>query len=195
MKPSILCAVAVMSLSLGAAACVTQVDLPGATGDTAGGAGGGGETTTSTSAGGAGGGPAAPCVVQPVDPNAPFTTPTCADLSVMTVRDLSVTDDSGDGKVSPGEGATVHVKLAEIAGKGFSYYPGVIFSSDLAVVPDQGNAELYAILACQVDDMTAHIVIPANVAKGTVVHVKAQVSMLSNACTNGDSVTIPITVQ
>jgi hypothetical protein len=189
MNDSILGFVALMSLSLGAVACVTRVEVPSESGGTSTGAGGAGGASAT------GGGDPTPCVPQPDDPDAGFTPATCADLAVMKVSDPVVIDDSGDGKVSPGEGAVIHVNLSEIAGKGFSYYPGVTFTSDLAMVPDPGAGQLYAILACQVDDLAAHIVVPSSVAKGTVVHVKAQVSMLGATCTSGDSVTLSIKVE
>jgi hypothetical protein len=97
--------------------------------------------------------------------------------------------------VSPGEGATVTVKLREIAGKGFDAYPGVIFTSDLATIGDQGSAWFYAILACQVDDASVKITVPDTVAIGTVVHVKAQVSMVNAACPDASSITITIPIQ
>ena len=194
MNYSILRALVVMSLSLGAFACVTEVSLPSETGGTQTGAGG--AAASASSSGGVGGaGGATPCVPQPKDPGAGFTEPTCADLAVIIVSDPVVKDDSGDGKVSPGEGVTVHVRLSEIAGKGFNAYPGVTFTSELATVSDPGSAQLYAILACQVDELVTHLVMPAGVAKGTVVNVKAQVSMLSTACPDAYAITIPITIE
>jgi hypothetical protein len=195
MNVTILRFAAAMSLGLFACACAGEVMVPSGTSDPP--SGTGGDTGSSTGDGGggssSGSGVAAACVPQPEDPT--FMQPTCADLAVMTVSDPSVQDDGGDGKVSPGEGAIIHVKLSEIAGKGFMYYPGVSFTSDTVTVPDPQAAQLYGILPCQVDDLTVHVVVPESVPKGTVVHVKAQVAMLSMACPDADSIEIPITVQ
>jgi hypothetical protein len=175
------------------AACTAQVTTMTNAAQTGAGGEGGSGSTGSGNEGGAGG--AAVCVPQPVDPNAPFEQPTCADLAGLTLGEAVVTDAGGDGKVSPGESATITVPLVETAGKGFNFYPGVTFSSDVAVVPDQGAAQFYAIPACQSLDAVAGITIPPDVAKGTVVKVKAQVSMLGATCPDAFSITVSIPIE
>jgi hypothetical protein len=49
-------------------------------------------------------------------------------------------------------------------------------------------------LACQVDDLDTQVVIPADVPKGTVVYVKAQVSMLNQACPGAHAIMIAIPI-
>lgn len=185
---------ALASLSLFSAACTGEV-VAAPLAEQTGGDGGSGGGTTAVVAGGGGDGGAAACVPEPVDPDAPFEQPTCADLSGLTLGAAVITDAGGDGKVSPGESATITVPLVEIAGKGFGWYPGVTFTSESATIDNPGSAQFYAILACQTLDASVGVTIPPSVAKGTVVKVKAQVSMLNEPCPDAPAITVSIPIE
>jgi hypothetical protein len=175
------------------AACTAQVTMADSAAQTGSGGEGGSGATGAAGVGGTGG--AAVCTPQPEDPDAGFQQPTCADLAGLTLGEAVVSDAGGDGTVSPGENATIRVPLIETAGKGFNYYPGVTFSSDVALVPDQGAAQFYAILPCQSLDALVGITIPPDVKKGTVVKVKAQVSMLNATCPDAFATTVSIPIE
>lgn len=151
--------------------------------------------STSASTGGTGG--ESPGVCVPKDPPTDFEQPTCADLSGLTVatETPAFVDDSGDGVVSPGEGATLSIALVETAGTGFSYYPGVVLESSNPDVKVSDGNWFYAIGACQVETMPTHIDVGANVAPGTVVQITARVGMISGPCPDTHAVTIPIVIQ
>jgi hypothetical protein len=174
---------------------MTALALAGCTGEVrvqgTGSASGSGGAVAGT--GGSGG--SAPCVMQPEDPDAGFQQPTCADLDGMAVSDPKLVDDSGDGKLSPGEGAVLHVKLRETAGKGFFAYPGVAVTADVPGVTTSMPDWFYGILACQVDDTSAQITVASSVAKGTTVHLKAQVAMLGKSCPGAPAIVVPVVIQ
>jgi hypothetical protein len=132
-------------------------------------------------------------VKQPADPDAGFHPPTCADLSVLTVSDPVLQLDGG-GNLHPGSVATLDVKLNEVAGKGFSAYPSVVFTSDNPGVTLSTGAQFYAILACETLDAPATLAVGANVAPGTTVTVKAQVAMLGATCPNAYAIAVPIMI-
>jgi hypothetical protein len=145
--------------------------------------------------GGAGSGGATACMAVPKDPDAGFQPPTCADLGGMTVSDPVIADASGDGKVSPGESAIITVRLTDVAGKGFTQYPGVKLSSDVAVIPQPESVVFYAILPCTSLEGGALVTIPSSVAAGTVVKVRAQAAMLGMDCPGAPSIVVLIQVQ
>jgi hypothetical protein len=74
---------------------------------------------------------------------------TCEDLWVLDVSNPTVSDQSGDGVISPGETLDVRVDLNEIAGYGWNMYPGVDFKSDQPGVSVKWNDWYYAIAACE----------------------------------------------
>lgn len=160
--------------------------------------GSGGSGTDNAGGGGAGGAAATTtteCVVQSTDPNGGWVEPTCDTLSAMIVSNPSIQDDSGDGKVSPGETAIVTVDLHETTGVGFYSYPNVIFSSDVAGVTVTNEAMLYGIGPCDTYPMATLVTVGAGVPKGTVVHIGAQVAMLSLECPDAFAITVPLQVQ
>ncbi|APR81726.1 Hypothetical protein A7982_07075 [Minicystis rosea] len=147
-------------------------------------------TTTSASAGGS-----TPCVVQPEDLDAGFQEPTCADLAVMTVTSPVVKGPDGTSKLAPGETGTIDVSLDEIAGKGFSYYPAVTFTSDVAGITVESGAQFFAILPCTSVDAPGSITVSSDVPKGTMAHIVARVAMLNHDCPDAPSISIPIEIQ
>jgi len=119
--------------------------------------------------------------------------PTCADLAVLTLSEPVVTDALGGSTIEPGETAHIHLNLNEVAGIGFSYYPGVILDSpdpDVTAHPDW----LYAIFACQTTPLTPTATFSANISKGTLVTLTARVGMINQDCPNTYALKIPITV-
>jgi hypothetical protein len=160
--------------------------------------GGSSSSSGSSSSGGAigsGGAPSTTCVPQPEGSGGAPLQPTCADLAVMTVSSPVFVDEGGDGELGPGEKAVLTVKLDEVAGKGFNWYPGVLFSSDTISVEATGEAQFYAILPCQSLDASAQVSLLTKVDPGTVVHMKAQVTMLGMDCPDAPSIQIPIAIQ
>jgi hypothetical protein len=117
--------------------------------------------------------------------------PTCKGLAL---RDPRVEDDSGDGKVSPGEGATLRVTLAETAGLGNLSYPGVRFATDNPAVTVTDSNWLFGILPCTEVPIPVRATFGASLAPGTVVTVTATAGLLTQACTGG-SLAIPITIR
>lgn len=165
------------------------------TSGTSGSAGGGGEDPGTGGTSGTGGtGESAPCVPQPVDPDAEFLAMTCADLDQMRVRDPVLHDTGSDGQLSAGESATITAHLDEIAGKGFYWYPWVKFSSDNPAVEVESSSQLYGIGACQRIEVGAQIKVAATVPPGTVVHVTAQVAAMNNNCPEAFSISFPIEI-
>ena len=152
-----------------------------------------GGASTGGSAGQAGAG-GATCVPQ-TPGSGGFVEYTCDDLAVMNVTDPAVEDDSGDGIVSAGEGATIYASLNEIAGIGFGMYPGVYFTSTDAGVTVKENDWYYAIMACQSYPVSAHADFAASIPPGTEVTIYARVGMINEACLDAYSIAIPIVVQ
>jgi hypothetical protein len=163
--------------------------------ETAGSAGSGGASTTGSSAISSGNGGAdsgAPCQEQP-DDGGPFMLPTCADLAVLTLSDPLVTDALGGSTIEPGETAHIHLNLNEVAGIGFSYYPGVTLdSADPRVTPNPDW--LYAIFACQTTPLNPTAAFASDIPKGTIVTLTARVGMINQPCPNTYAIKIPITV-
>lgn len=181
---------------LSLAACGGEVTLASAAAGASvgeggrGGAGGGGEGGGGADAGG-GGSATIVCVPQP-DGAGGFTQPTCADLGGLVVAAPFVTDADGDGVVSSGESALIEASLSEVAGVGFSWYPGVLFQSDDPAVEIEGQDWYYAIFACQTHPVKAQATF--NVPSGTKVTITARVSMLNHDCPEAYAIDIPITV-
>jgi len=123
------------------------------------------------------------------------TNPTCEDLSVLAISSPQVIDEDGDGVVSAGEGATIQVSLDEIAGEGFSMYPGVTFESDDPGVVLTGGDWFYAIFACDSYVTAIHAEVASDVPAGTVVNITARAAMLNQECPAAPSVKIPLTIQ
>lgn len=151
-----------------------------------------GPTTTVPGGGGAGGG----VVCTPVQGGSGgFMQPTCDDLKVMAVTTPLFADEGGNGKLAFGENGKVSVKLSEIAGVGFNYYPGVRFSSDTVSIPAPDDNVFYAILPCDSYQATAQIQLLENAPSGVVTYVKAQVTMLNADCPEAPSILIPVEIE
>ncbi len=105
-----------------------------------------------------------------------------------------INDADGDGQLEVGETGSLQVNLDEIAGLGFSYYPGVIFETAAAGVTVSSNDWFYAILACQSNPVSAAIAVGGDVAPGTVVTITARVAMLNHDCPDAYAIEVPITV-
>lgn len=156
---------------------------------------GGGSSSSSASTAGAGGsaGTDPPlCVVDTKIPGA--TMPTCADLAPLSLEAPKVVDDSGDGIVTAGEGATITLTIRENSGIPFNWYPGILFTTDNGAAAIDQDAWLYAIAGCQATELSAHISFSNDITKGTIVNVKAMVGMLNAECLDTASVLIPIEV-
>lgn len=170
--------------------------------------GGGGAASTATSTGtatgtnGSGGdlgvtstftSPPAECVVVP-DPPPGDWEPSCANLAPLLVTDPVLVDANGDGKVSPGETATLTVQLRETSGIGMYYYPLVNFTTDAAGVTVTNDAVLYGIAPCNSVPMTTQITVAPDAPTGEIVTVHAQVGALNMDCPSASaaSVTFPI---
>jgi hypothetical protein len=147
-------------------------------------------SATGSASSGAGGGT---CVPQPEGAGG-FMQPTCADLAVLAVAHPVLTDADGDGQIEVGETATLQVSLDEIAGVGFSFYPGVLFETTTAGVTVSATDWFYAILPCQTDAVSAQITIGSDVPPGTLVTITARVAMLNHDCPDAYSIEIPFTV-
>ncbi len=190
-----------IGLLLLAAGCAEDVAItPGHLAGTSRGGGGAtvAATSTSSASGGTGGGDtgaggSAECVPQP-DMTGTFKQPTCADLAGLAVSHAVVTDAGGDGDVNVGETAVIDVSLAEIAGLGFSFYPGVVFESDHAGVTVTSDDWFYAILPCQIDHVAAQLTVASDVPAGTLVKITARAAMLNDACLDAPAIVIPILV-
>jgi hypothetical protein len=113
----------------------------------------------------------------------------------MAVSDPMVLGPRGDAKVSPGNSATITVRLSEVAGTGFNDYPEVKFSSDVGTVAWPGADAFYAILPCTSLEASGVVAIPSSVAAGTLVRVRAQVGMAQMDCPDAPSIVVPIQVQ
>ena len=154
-----------------------------------GGSGGAGATAGTGGSGATGGsaGAAPECVPQE---QPPFEEPTCEDLWVMQVSEPKI-----DGVVAPGSSAGVVVRLQEVAGLGFGYYPGVSFESDHPGVSVQHDDWYYAIFACASYEASGTITVASDVPSGTEVTITARVAMLNQECPEAHSIEIPIVVQ
>jgi hypothetical protein len=166
------------------------------------GAGGAGPSTSAASTGTGSTGPAtgssstgtpAECQPKP-DGMGGFMQPTCADLDVLTLSDPVITSADGDAALSPGESATLTVNLNEVAGVGFSYYPGVTFKTFDPGVAVKSEDWLYAILPCQSYPMNAYIELASDIKPNTVITIVAQVAMLNQDCPDAYAIKIPIEV-
>ena len=104
-------------------------------------------------------------------------------------------DQSGDGKLSPGEDASLRVNLNEVAGIGFSWYPGVKFVSDDAHVTIKENDWFYAIAGCTSYVMRATIHIAPEAKPGSIVNITAQSAMMNVDCPHAPSIVIPIMIE
>ena len=161
-------------------------------GTSTGGSSTGGTSTGGTSTGGSSTGGSA-CV--PKDPGTGGSFEyTCADLSVLTVSDPAVIDNSGDGLVSAGEGAMIKAMLNEVAGIGFGMYPGVYFESSDVGVTVKEDDWYYGIGACQTLPVTAHATFASNIPSGSIVTITARVGMIGQPCPDAYEIAIPITV-
>jgi hypothetical protein len=155
--------------------------------------GGAGGNVSSGGSGGSAGAPTRACVPEEDPP--PQVEWTCEDLVVLTVSDPVVVDESGDGSVSPGENVVIQTKLNEVAGIGFSMYPGVYFESDNPEVTVNYVDWYYAIAGCQTLDANATASFGASLAPGTMVTITARVGMLNTDCPDAYAIEIPIQIQ
>ena len=140
-------------------------------------------------------GGARPCVVQDGGGFGTGLTPTCADLEVLTVSDPVILDKSGGGKLSPGEDASLRVSLNEVAGRGFSWYPGVSFVSDDASVSIKSSDWYYAIAACTRYQPTAVIHVSSDAKPGSIVHFTAQAAMMNSDCPSAPALVVSATIE
>jgi hypothetical protein len=152
-----------------------------------GGAGGGGGDPTG------GGGASSTCSPKPEGPG-DFMEPSCEDLAVLTVSEPVVIDEDGDNLVEAGESATLKLNLNEVAGVGFSYYPGVIFQTAAPGLTVSSEDWYYAIFACQTHTVTAHIELASDIPPGTVAVITARVAMINKDCSDAYAIDIPIKV-
>ena len=120
---------------------------------------------------------------------------TCEDLAALVVEAPVVTDDSGDGRVSPGEGADIRVVLRETAGLDFMWYPGVAFSSDDPRVTVGSADWRYGMSACSAEEFHTRLSVPVGIPAGSVVTVTARAAMLPDECPAANSLDIPVTIR
>lgn len=154
-----------------------------------------GSSSSGSSSSSSGGVPAT-CEPQAQGSGGASLQPICSDLAVMNVSDPVFVDDGGDGSLSAGESGTITVKLNEIAGMGFNFYPSVTFTSDELTIEDTGSAQFYAILPCSSMDATARVsFLKKPSTTPSTATVKAQVSALGLDCPAAPSISIPISVQ
>jgi hypothetical protein len=119
----------------------------------------------------------------------------CAGLSVLAIARPTIVDDSGDGTISPGEGASLLVSVQEIAGKGFAWYPGVTFTADRPDVEVMFDDWRYAILPCTEESFSAVAKFSASIPRGTPVHFVARLASLNRDCPDAPSSTLDVVVQ
>jgi hypothetical protein len=120
---------------------------------------------------------------------------TCADLTPLLVTDGVVRDDGGDGRVTPGEGATISVRLTETSGWSFVWYPGVRFETDHSGV-ELGAADYrYVLGGCETEELTTSAKFQASIPSGTVVHITAQAAMTQEECPSASVLDIPIRIE
>ena len=120
---------------------------------------------------------------------------TCEDLAALAVEAPVVTDDDGDGRLSPGEGADVRVVLRETSGLDFMWYPGVRFTSDDPRVSLGGEDWRYGMFACSAEEFHARLTVAEDVPPGTVVTVTARAAMLPDECPDAAALEIPIAIR
>lgn len=120
---------------------------------------------------------------------------TCEDLRALVLESPLVSDDGGDGWVSPGEGADIRVMLRETAGLDFMWYPGVTFAVDDPRVTVGSDDWRYGMFACSADEYHARLTVAAEVPSGTVVTVTARAAMLPDECPEANTLEIPIVVR
>lgn len=124
-----------------------------------------------------------------------FRQPTCADLDGLTVSNGRVSDDGGDGRVSPGETVTVQFDLNETSGHDFMFYPGVHVESPSAGVDISGNDWLYGIFACSSVPLSASATMDPGLPRGTQVRITGRVGMLNRDCPDTDQAELIITLE
>ncbi|MBI5488885.1 MAG: hypothetical protein HY905_16245 [Deltaproteobacteria bacterium] len=120
---------------------------------------------------------------------------TCEDLQRLELEAPVVSDDGGDGRVSPGEGADIRVVLRETAGLDFMWYPGVTFLADDPRVTVGSDDWRYGMAACSAEEYHARLSVPADMPSGTMVTVTARAAMLPDECPDANILDIPITVR
>lgn len=182
-------AVIAAALSMVAGCNGTVVSENGAGGDGAGGSDTGGETSTADTTTSS-----TLCVEQPTDwDNLPPQN--CETLTSLIVANPALTDDSGDGSVSPGETATLAVDLVETSGYGMFSYPLIHFTTDNPAVTASNEAMLYGIGGCGVFTLNTLITVSASIPKGTKINVYAQVGALNLDCPDAFTLTVPVQIQ
>jgi hypothetical protein len=133
----------------------------------------------------------ATCVVRDLPARDPED---CHQLDTLVVEHPVLTDDSGDGVLSPGEGADLAVTWRETEGLTVSWYPGVVFSTDTPNVTLSETDWRYAVLGCHVEVMHTRVGLPADVASHARIVVRAQVAMVNVDCPSAFTLEIPIVV-
>ncbi len=135
-------------------------------------------------------------VCTPKDDGTVSSEATCKDLDRLVLVNPSITGDTdGDGLLEMGETASLTVVMKDTSGLGFNWYPGVNFESADAAVGVEADTWYYAILACMELPATATIKVAPDVLPGTVVNIRAQISMLNHECPEAFTLEIPVKVQ
>lgn len=182
-----------LGLSISIVACANEVIIEDPNGNESGslssssGSSSSGSSSSSTSSG-------APAVCTPNDQDPQPTPPTCAELDRIVLVDPVIAGDTdGDGRVEPGETATITVTMREISGYGFNWYPGVEFASTNLSVGVTADSWYYAILPCGEQPATATVKIDPAMVPGKTAIVQASVNMLNGECK--DTFTLEILVE
>jgi hypothetical protein len=151
-----------------------------------------GASPTAPGAGGAGA--AAECVRrEDPDANSEPWREACESLA-MVVSDFELVDESGDGRLSPGESAGLSVMLRETSGYDYYRYPGVEFSADdprVTFGPYGSGSYLYGMHGCDSGRMSVTVSFGADLMPGTAVVLTAQPAALHQACgASGQSISV-----
>jgi hypothetical protein len=96
--------------------------------------------------------------------------------------------------VSAGETVTLQVLLNETSGNEMMYYPGVTFTTDSPLAKPGNEGWLYGIFACTSMEIGSSLSIDPSAPSGTVINVTAHVAMLSEDCSDTNSITFPVAV-
>ena len=120
--------------------------------------------------------------------------PQCGELSIFTLSNPVVTDQSGDGKVSPGENASITMMLNNISDQDYGKYPRVDLTSDNPNVVPNGT-QFYAAFAHGSYQADCAASFGSNIALGTTVHFTAQVQAMDLACASTHKIEFDVTVE
>jgi hypothetical protein len=178
-------------------ACGNEVVIEGQNEAAGGGNGSASSSSTSsssTSSSSTTGGTSTVCT--PKDDGTVPSEASCKDLDRLVLVNPAISGDTdGDGLVEAGETASLTVIMKDVSGYGFNWYPGVKFASKDPAVNVEADTWYYAILACTEQPATATIKVAPDAAPGTIVTVRARISMLNHECPDAFTIEIPIKVQ